>query len=198
VATKFTYDTANKVFLLNPGVTSLDAKSDFYSWVKHDWLTEDSLRKYRFPIESIGGQDIGGGVTISPYYSLLYGWRLQFAAADQTINIVGNVITAEGEPPIIENAGAYHHTAVFQVSSNSLTQDTGGTGLTADEVWDFAVEGTITAAEAMRLFAAALAGKASGAGSNTIRFRDMADTKDRIVATVDSLGNRASVTRDVS
>jgi hypothetical protein len=198
VANKFTYDTANKRFILNSGVTTLDAKTEFYSWVKYDWLTDPDLNKFKFPISSIGGQDIGGGNTIAPYYSLLYGWRLQFAAADQTVAITGNIITAEGETPIVENPGAYHHQATLVISANALGYDSGGSGLTAAQIWQYAVDGSLTAQEAVRLFGAALAGKVSGAEGTTIIFRDVADTKDRITATVDEFGNRSAVSLDAS
>ena len=41
-----------------------------------------------------------------------------------------------------------------------------------------------------------LAGQVSGAGSGTERFRDAANTKDRLVVTVDDDGNRSAVVRD--
>lgn len=43
-----------------------------------------------------------------------------------------------------------------------------------------------------RLAYAALCNKASGLGTTTVTFRDDADSKDRIVATVDSSGNRTA------
>lgn len=194
MASKFTYDTTNKLFLLNSGVTSLDAKTEFYSWVKYDWLTTPSLAKFRFPIESIGGQDIGGGVTISPYYSLLYGWRIAPPAADLTLNVIGNIITAEGVSPYTDTAGPYHHVFTSQVSANSLT--TGG-ALTPENFWDLALEGTYTGRQLMRAMAATLLGKASGAPDGPIVFRDANDTKARVTATVDGSGNRSAVTLDV-
>jgi hypothetical protein len=60
------------------------------------------------------------------------------------------------------------------------------------------VEGTTTVQQALRLYDAVLGGKVSGAGTSTETFRDLADTKDRIVATVDSSGNRTAITRDLS
>jgi hypothetical protein len=60
------------------------------------------------------------------------------------------------------------------------------------------VETGSTVREALRIILAALAGKISGAGTNTISIRDVNDTKDRIVATVDSNGNRTAVTLDES
>lgn len=75
-----------------------------------------------------------------------------------------------------------------------------GTGLTienvASAVWQEALEGGVTAEELMRLMAAVLAGKVSGAGINAPVFRDVNDTKDRVSATTDASGNRTSVSTD--
>jgi len=43
-----------------------------------------------------------------------------------------------------------------------------------------------------------LAGKTSGFGTGTVYFRDLGDSKNRIEAAVDGIGNRSSVTTDVS
>lgn len=68
----------------------------------------------------------------------------------------------------------------------------------ADAVWDEAVDGSTTARESMRLHNSALGGKASGLGTTTAVFRDLADSKARITATVDTDGNRTAVTRDLA
>ena len=57
----------------------------------------------------------------------------------------------------------------------------------------------ISLAGALKLALAVLTGKSSGGGTATIVFRDIADSKDRISATVDADGNRDAVgTRDAS
>lgn len=62
-----------------------------------------------------------------------------------------------------------------------------------------AVEVGLTPRGALRLQAAALAGELSGAATATVTIRNaVADSKDRIVATVDASGNRTAVTTDVS
>lgn len=61
------------------------------------------------------------------------------------------------------------------------------------------VEAGLTERQALRLIVAALAGKLSGAATTTITIRNaVADSKDRITATVDSNGNRSAVSVDVS
>jgi hypothetical protein len=58
------------------------------------------------------------------------------------------------------------------------------------------LEGGLTVAEALRIMLAVLAEKSNGGGTATVKFRDHADSKDRIIATVDSSGNRTAVTLD--
>lgn len=65
-------------------------------------------------------------------------------------------------------------------------------------VWAQVLDGGFTAQGLMRLFASVLAGKVSGAGTGTEIFRDLADTKPRITATVDVVGNRTAITRDAT
>lgn len=60
------------------------------------------------------------------------------------------------------------------------------------------VETGATVAESLRLSNAVLGGKVSGAGTGTETFRDLADTTDRVVVTVDSSGNRTALTRDLT
>ena len=57
----------------------------------------------------------------------------------------------------------------------------------------------ISLAGALKLILAVLAGKSSGGGTATLTFRDIADAKNRISATVDSSGNRTAIgTRDAT
>ena len=72
------------------------------------------------------------------------------------------------------------------------------TSAAVDAILDEIVEGSTTMRQAMRLLLAALAGKAAGGGTNTVTFRDLADTKDRLTMTTDANGNRTAVTRDAS
>ncbi len=68
----------------------------------------------------------------------------------------------------------------------------------ADAVLDEAVEGSTTLRQLTRLFASVLLGKANGLAGTTANYRDLADTKNRVVATVDADGNRSAVTLDAA
>jgi len=81
-----------------------------------------------------------------------------------------------------------------------------GTKTTLDDLNDIAAtdvltavgEGSLSLEAMLRIILAANAGISSGGRTTTQKFRDVADTKDRIVATVDTNGNRLAVTLDGS
>jgi hypothetical protein len=61
------------------------------------------------------------------------------------------------------------------------------------------IETGLTLRQALRVIAAATAGKVSGGGTSTITIRNaVADGANRIVATVDSNGNRSAITYDLA
>jgi hypothetical protein len=66
------------------------------------------------------------------------------------------------------------------------------------EILDSTVETGATVVESLRLHNAVLGAKISGAGTGIETFRDLADTKDRLISTVDSNGNRLSEVSDLT
>lgn len=91
--------------------------------------------------------------------------------------------------------------AVYQFTANALELAASG-GLnaaeTGDAVLDEVVEGSYTLRQMMRLIAATLAGVSSGGGTAGIVFTGLDGATQRIVATVDALGNRTAVTKTVT
>ena len=88
----------------------------------------------------------------------------------------------------------------IEVDTKDLQVQVGvaGAGLTAvpTAVLATVVENGKTVQDFYRIMLAALAGKSSGGGTVTVSFRDDADAKNRIVATVDVDGNRTAVVLD--
>jgi hypothetical protein len=65
-----------------------------------------------------------------------------------------------------------------------------------DAILDEVVEGATTFRQMLRIFMSALSGKSAGGGTVTLTFRDVADAKNRITATVDANGNRTTMALD--
>jgi hypothetical protein len=64
-----------------------------------------------------------------------------------------------------------------------------------DEILDDTIgDGTITVRQALRVLVAGMAGKLSGAATTTVTIRNVADSADVVVATVDANGNRTATT----
>lgn len=99
-------------------------------------------------------------------------------------------------------AGQINQAANGQVDANAthLAGTAYATALAAlvDAVHDEVVEGSTTLRQAMRLALATLGGKADGLATTTVHYRDLADSKNRVTATVDADGNRTAVTLDLS
>ncbi len=92
-------------------------------------------------------------------------------------------------------------TATAIDSSGALTLTAGERNSIAAAILDLtsAIETGLTVRQALRLGAAADAGKASGMGTGTAVLRNaVADSKARITATVDADGNRTAVTTDLT
>ena len=87
--------------------------------------------------------------------------------------------------------------AVWGYSTRTLTSFGTLVSDVAAAVWSHVIEGGQSALAWMRLMGAALFGKLTRSGIN-YAFRDWDDTKDRIVGTVDSGGNRSITSRDGS
>lgn len=123
--------------------------------------------------------------------------NLEAACDGNTYNIGGGAVVAASVTGSVGSVASGGITAASiatgAIDADALAADA------VDEILDEVVEGTITMRQALRLFLSALTGKASGGGTTTITFRDVGDSKDRIVMTVDASGNRSAVgTRDGS
>jgi len=98
---------------------------------------------------------------------------------------VGELIDGDGN--CIES-GTYGDLVVLNNTTNSHC--------IAEAVATRPVDGLYTLEEATRLILATLVGRLSGAATTTVTIRDINNTKNRIVATVDENGNRTALTLD--
>lgn len=122
------------------------------------------------------------------------------------IGVAGAGLTALASAANLATVAGYLDTEIAAIkaktdalpASPAATGDIPSAATIADAVHDEVIEGTTTLRQSIRLHNSALGGKVVGLDTFNPVFRDLADTKDVIDATVDSYGNRSAVTRDLS
>lgn len=200
-----TFDGANKRITLSSGTTSLDVKDLWSRWV--DWVALSDNSKYLPAFDTVGGNpiDASAGTSIPIYCFMKNGWRIKPQEASHTLNVSGGVLLVDGGgDPFVNPDGSFAIRINYSQPVQAITVATGGgsgaptASQNAEAVWGQSLENGLSAQEIIKLLASLVAAKTSGGGSSTVVFRDLADTKNRIVATVDSNGNRSNVTIDAS
>ena len=195
------FDGPNKVITLDT-LTSTTVAAIYSRW--KDWTQIADNTKFLPAFRVVGGDPLGGGVQagINVFLRNDLGWRIRPPEQDIQIAINGNLYAEDpAVTAFIPTAGGFDTLVRLDLSANLLqSSGGGGSSLTAAEVWDLTngIEPSLSPRQALRLIAAAQAGKLSGAAGTTVTIRDVNDTKDRIVATVDADGNRIAVATDAS
>jgi hypothetical protein len=158
---------------------------------KLDDTLEDDAGTFRFTANALEESPTGGSAPTAS--AIADEVQTRTIAAVTVVNgLAANVITAA--------ATAADFTTEIQsgLATAAAVGDLPTAGEIADAVHDEAVDGSTTLRESIRLANAALGGKASGLGTATATFRNPADDKNRIVATVDVDGNRTAVLLDLT
>lgn len=155
---------------------------EIYAWYIDLLMSEQGIRYFHGAINAI--TDVNFEIDVAVVDMLIQSTVAtpQFIGGGRLSRSNGTTIFAVGTGPI-------HHDAGLVL---------GGTDVIAAAVLAETVEGTTTLAESMRLQNAVLLGKVSGAGTGTETFRDINDTKDRVVATVTDAGDRTVITLDAT
>lgn len=109
--------------------------------------------------------------------------------ADHTANIAAILADTGTDGVVLPQAQA---DKVWGSAARTLTSF----GTLIADIFGYVVENGKTFLQYVRIKKSGLAGKSAGGGTNTITFRDDADIKPRITATVDANGNRTAVTVD--
>lgn len=151
--------------------------------------------------------DLGGGASLAANLADIEAQTDDIGVAGAGLTAITGVL---GTP-----AGASLAADVAAVKSDSaaILDDTGTSGVVVaaasktgfrlsatgvDDVLDEVVLGSYTLRQLLRGIAAAGLGKLSGAATTTVTIRSADDTKDVVVATVDSDGNRSAITLDLT
>jgi len=145
---------------------------------------------------------LAGDTTAPDYYTRWFEIDSLVTLADDAITaaaIKADAVTEiqsglalEATLTAIKGAGWTDETLATLKTAIDAVPDTG-------DIMDTVVEGTYTLQDVLKIMSAVMAGKLSGGCTGTLTFRDLSDTLNRLVATVDlSTGDRDAITLDVT
>ena len=126
-----TFDPASKrVILDSASVTA----TELYSR-SADWLALSDNAKYGAVFRQVGGDDLGGGLSIPPYFFLQGSWRVRPMESSHNLTITGNLFVEGGGIPVVSTLGTYQVNVNYTVPVQAQGISTSGsTGPTAAEI----------------------------------------------------------------
>ena len=126
-----TFDAAAKRIILD--TASVTATELYSRWV--DWAATSDNVKYGMVFRQVGSDDLGGGLSIPPYFFLQDGWRVRPMEASHNLTITGNLFVEGGGVPVVPTLGTYQVNVNYTVPVQAQGISTSGsTGPTAAEI----------------------------------------------------------------
>jgi hypothetical protein len=119
---KVTFNEITKIIEIDlaPDVNDevfIDVKTDLYSDGKEDWVANENLRKFQFPIAAVGGNPLPGEKALGSTFFLNSDWKIRPYNASHRLIINGNFYSADGTDPFLDTIGTYTVRIMQQVSS---------------------------------------------------------------------------------
>lgn len=125
------FDPATKRVILDSASVSA---TELYSR-SADWLAQGDNAKYGTVFRQVGGDDLGGGLSIPPYFFLQGAWRVRPMEANHNLTITGNLFVEGGGVPVVQTLGTYQVNVNYTVPMQAQGVSTSGsTGPTAAEI----------------------------------------------------------------
>lgn len=152
-----TFNPATKRIVLDS--TEVSAAEIWSRWV--DWVAEDDNSKYLPALSQVGGDDLGGGLSIPIYIFELNGWRVRPMESNHALVITGNLFVEGGGIPVVNTLGSYNVSVQYTVPVQAQGISTGGGGsapsadAVAAAVWSYVsrslTSGALTVDQATQL-----------------------------------------------
>ena len=124
-----TLDGSSKRIILDSA--SVSAAQIWSAWV--DW--HEANQQWPLAFQLVGGNALGGGLFIPPYFFLLNGWRVRPMESSHNLTITGNLFVDGGGVPVVSTLGTYQVNVNYTVPVQAQGIATSGsTGPTASEI----------------------------------------------------------------
>lgn len=118
---------------------SVSAAEIWSAWV--DWHKDN--KQWPLAFAQVGGDSLGSGLYIPPYFFLLNNWRVRPMEQNHNLVITGNLFVEGGGVPLVNTLGVYqinaNYTVPVQAQGIATSGSTGPTAAeTAEAVWTHA------------------------------------------------------------
>ena len=124
-----TIDGATKRIVLDSD--SVSASQIWSAWV--DWREENP--QWSLAFRQAGGDSLGGGLYIPPYFFLQPGWKVRPREANHQLVITGNLFTEDASSPVVNTLGSYNVSVQYTVpvQAQAMATSGGSGGLTSEQ-----------------------------------------------------------------
>ena len=110
---------------------SVSAAQIWSAWV--DW--HEANQQWPLAFQLVGGNALGGGLFIPPYFFLMNGWRVRPMEASHNLTITGNLFVDGGGVPVVGTLGTYQVNVNYTVPVQAQAFSTaGGPALTLEQI----------------------------------------------------------------
>lgn len=120
-----TLDGATRRIILDSA--SVSAAQIWSAWV--DW--HEANQQWPLAFQLVGGNALGGGLSIPPYFFLQGGWRVRPMESNHNLTITGNLFVEGGGVPVVSTLGTFqvnvNYTVPVQAQGISTSGSTGPT-----------------------------------------------------------------------
>jgi len=119
---KVTFNELTKIIEIDEvpdgnGEVFIDVKADLYSDGKEDWVANENLRKFQFPISAVGGNPLPGEKALGSTFFLNSDWKIRPYNTSHRLTINGNFYSQDGTDPFLDTLGTHTVRIMQQVSS---------------------------------------------------------------------------------
>ena len=124
--TTYTFDGLS--LTIKPNNSSSFSAEDLYSRWK-EWVQLSDNSKYPFAFRTAGGDPIGGGQSVAPYYFLntTDGWRIRPYEANYELRIAGNLYSDDANLAMfVPTLGNHTVTIIIERSASAIEISVGG------------------------------------------------------------------------
>jgi hypothetical protein len=121
-------DGVNKRIILDS--SNVTAAQIWSAWV--DW--HPGNQQWPLAFFQTGGNDLGGGIYIPPYFFLLNGWRVRPMEAHHTLIITGNLMVQGGGVPVVPTLGNFNVSVQYTVPVQAQAIVTNGSNISPEQI----------------------------------------------------------------